>query len=54
MKFCLGTEYPLIEQVAKQDMGWRVTKSENPNVEFDVFWNDICVDSDKLSSLKLY
>lgn len=35
-------------------MGWRVTKSENPNCEFDVYWNDIMVDSDKLASLKSY
>ena len=48
------TEYPLIEQVAKQDMQWRVTKSENPNQEFDIYWNDIGIDSDKLSSLKPY
>ena len=51
---CSETEYPLIEQVAKQDMQWRVTKSENPNQEFDVYWNDIGIDSDKLSSLKPY
>ena len=35
-------------------MGWRVTKSENPNAEFDVYWNDIGIDSDKLQSLKPY
>lgn len=35
-------------------MGWRVTKSENPNSEFDVYWNDIGIDSDKLQSLKPY
>ena len=50
----LGTEYPLIEQVAKQEMNWRVTKSENPNIEFDIYWNDIGVDSDRLASLKPY
>lgn len=48
------TEYPLIEHVAKHEMGWRVTKSENPNVEFDVYWNDIGIDSEKLQSLKPY
>lgn len=50
----LETEYILIEQVAKQEMNWRVTKSENPNAEFDVYWNDIGIDSDKLASLKPY
>lgn len=50
----LKTEYILIEQVAKQEMNWRVTKSENPNAEFDVYWNDIGIDSDKLASLKPY
>lgn len=44
----LKTEYPLIEQVAKNEMGWRVTKSENLNAEFDIFWNDIGIDTEKL------
>ena len=35
-------------------MLWRVTKSENPNQEFDVYWNDIGIDSDRLTSLKPY
>ena len=35
-------------------MIWRVTKSENPNAEFDVYWNDIGIDSEKLQSLKPY
>ena len=50
----LGTEYPLIEEVAKQVMGWRVTKSENPNAEFDIYWNDIGIDTERLTSLKPY
>jgi len=52
--FCVGTEYPLIEEVAKQVMGWRVSKSENPNAEFDIYWHDIGIDSEKLASLKPY
>ena len=51
---CQGTEYPLIEQVAKQEMNWRVSKTENPNAEFDVYWNDIGIDSERLASLKPY
>ena len=35
-------------------MCWRVTKSENPNQEFDIYWNDIGIDSDRLASLKPY
>lgn len=44
----------MIEEVAKQVMGWRVTKSDNPNSEFDIYWNDIGIDSEKLTSLKPY
>ena len=35
-------------------MNWRVTKSENPNQDFDVYWNDMWIDPDKLTSLKPY
>ena len=35
-------------------MGWRVSKSENPNAEFDVYWHDIAIDTEKMSSLKPY
>ena len=35
-------------------MGWRVSKNENPLSEFDVFWQDLGIDSERLSSLKLY
>ena len=44
----------MIEQVAKHDMGWRVTKSENEKAEFDIYWNDIGIDSERLASLKPY
>ena len=33
----LETDYPLIEQVAVE-MGWRVSKNENPLSEFDLYW----------------
>ena len=49
----LETDYILIEQVAKET-GWRVSKSENPNQEYDVYWSDLGIDSDRLSSLKPY
>ena len=26
-------------------MDWRVTKSENPNVEFDIYWHDIFIEA---------
>lgn len=48
------TEYPLIEQVAKEVMNWRVTKNENPLSEFDVYWQDLGIDSDRLQTLKPY
>lgn len=35
-------------------MGWRIIKNDNPNSDFDIFWSDIGIDSDKLSSLKPY
>ena len=35
-------------------MGWRVSKSENPNAEFDIYWHDIAVDVEKMQSLKPY
>ena len=35
-------------------MGWRITKSENPAQEFDVYWNDLGIDNDRLTGLKPY
>ena len=35
-------------------MGWRVSKSERPTAEFDIYWNDIGIDSERLMMLKPY
>lgn len=48
------SEYPIIEQVAREVLGWKVSKSENLNSEYDLFWQDLGIDSEKLSSLKPY
>ena len=48
------TDYPLIEEVARDVMFWRITKQENPNSEFDVYWQDLGIESDRLSTLKPY
>ena len=50
----IETEYPLIEKVAKEVMNWRVTKNENPVSEFDLYWQDLGIDSDRLQTLKPY
>lgn len=44
----------MIEQVAKEDMHWRVTKNENPLSEFDVYWQDLGIESERLQTLKPY
>ena len=50
----LETDYPLIEKVSKEKLIWRVTKNENPLSEFDVYWSDLGIDSDRLQTLKPY
>ena len=40
------SEYPLIDEVATQVMGWQVIKEEDPNAkDFDLYWNDLTTDS---------
>ena len=50
----LETDYPLIEKVAKEKLIWRVTKNENPLSEFDIYWSDLGIDSERLQTLKPY
>ena len=35
-------------------MNWRVTKNENPLSEFDLYWQDLGIDSERLQTLKPY
>ena len=44
----------MIEEVARDVMYWRITKQENPNSEFDVYWQDLGIESERLSTLKPY
>ena len=44
----------MIEKVSKEKLIWRVTKNENPLSEFDVYWSDLGIDSDRLQTLKPY
>jgi hypothetical protein len=49
------SEYPLIDEVAVQVMGWQVSKEEDwSKGEFDLIWNDLGVESALLASLKCY
>ena len=43
----IETDYPLIEQVALE-LNWRVTKNENPLSEFDLYWQDLGIEADRL------
>ena len=40
------SEYGLIDQVAKETMGWRVSKEEDLAAkDFDLLWSDLSIDS---------
>ena len=43
----------MIEEVSNE-MGWRITKNQDPSTDFDLFWSDLGIDSDKLQTLKPY
>ena len=32
------TDYPILEEVARDFMHWRISKQANPSSEFDLFW----------------
>lgn len=49
------SEYPLIDQVATEVMGWRVSKEEDiTKADFDLWWSDIGIDGNTLQQLKFY
>ena len=35
-------------------MGWRISRNENPMSEFDLHWQDLAIDSERLQTLKPY
>lgn len=49
------SEYPLIDQVAKEVMGWRVSKEEDfSKGDFDIWWVDTGIDGMTLQMLKCF
>ena len=44
----------MIEEVATKEMGWRVSKNENNFSEFDLYWQDLGIESERLQTLKPY
>lgn len=39
------SEYPLIDKVATEVMGWRISKEEDMSKgDFDLWWSDVGVD----------
>jgi len=50
-----NTEYPLIDEVAVNEMGWRVSKEQDwTKGEFDLWWSDLGVDGNFFSQLKSF
>ena len=40
------SEYPIIDEVATKEMGWKVSKVQTWDQEnFDVWWSDLGVDA---------
>lgn len=48
------SEYPIIDEVAKDVLGWRVSKDLDSSKDFDLWWSDLGIDSNFLSGLKIY
>lgn len=49
------SEYPLIDNVATEVMGWKVSKEEDMSKQdFDLWWSDIGIDGQTLADLKVY
>jgi hypothetical protein len=43
-----------VKEVAKRDMQWRVSTNENLQSDWDIYFAELGVDSELLSSLKPY
>ncbi len=49
------SEYPLIDEVAVKEMGWRVSKEMDwTKGDFDLWWSDLAIEGQFLSQLKSY
>jgi hypothetical protein len=49
------SEYPLIDQIAQQHMGWRVIKDPDwTKQDFDLWWSDLGIANSFLSQLRNY
>ena len=48
------SEYPLIDRIATEVMGWRVIKDEDFKQDFDLLWCDTGIDGATLAMLKPY
>ena len=46
--------YDVVPEVAKEELKWKVSRKENFNAEWDVYFADLGVDSEMLSSMKPY
>lgn len=46
--------YDIVRDVSKVDLGWRVTRNENFNSEWDVYFADLGIDSEHLAQMKPY
>ena len=49
------SEYPLIDMVAKEVYGWKVSKEEDvTKADFDLLWSDLGIEGSQLQQLKCY
>jgi hypothetical protein len=48
------SEYPIIDEVARDVLGWRVSKDPDSSKDFDLWWSDLGIDSNFLAGLKSY
>ena len=46
--------YDIVRDVAKQDLNWRITRNENFNSEWDVYFAEFGIDSEHLMQMKPY
>ena len=50
-----NSDYPIIDEVARDVMGWRVVKEQEwTKSDFDLWWSDLGIDGYFLSGLKSY
>jgi hypothetical protein len=49
MFLTLECTYDIFTEVSKDRLNWKITKNENFNSEWDVWWADLGIDSEMLS-----